>query len=243
MIIISVSHYHEPYFEESVQVENLETGRTETILLVLSRVIVATGFSERVTRKRLVKYYRENNEEIPRRKWTPEMKAMAKEYRLKYLPGRYHRLTRGGKIAVFGGAALLLFAVAAIVYQIYVTSPKILAAQEVFKAMPVPGDRYYGSLLSPEFMPDGKLQASWIIIESVSPADSLVTLRLSDHIGDFTFESLSLNHDAFNGPVFDTKFSIKKYDVQFKGLDNEFLFQSRVYSNNFDASKIPADHE
>lgn len=243
MIIISINHQYEPYFSGTFPIGNDSTGRKQQVFLVLYRDIARTGFNETVAKKPVIKFFEDNEEEIPLRHWTAEMKALAKQQVVEHPVQRYHKITTLGKLVFSIAGLLMMMGIAAIIYAIFVSAPKKESNRAAFTQLPEVGDRYYGSLFGQDYMAGGKLRAGWAIVESVNPQDSTVTLRLSEDIGDFIFETKQADHSNFKGPSFRTKFSSDGMKSEFKGTDTDFAFESTVYGDKFDAYKLPVNHE
>lgn len=243
MLIISIDHQYEPYFNGSYAVDDVSTDRKKQVLLVLYRDIICNGFSETVAKKPIAKFFDTDDREILPRQWTAEMKALVKQEILHHPVERFHKFTTLAKIIFSLGGLVVMLGVAALIYGIFVSGPKKKSNRAAFTELPVAGDRYYGSLFGQEFMTGGKLRAGWVIIESSNPQDSVVQLRLSEDIGDFTFKPETINHSTFEGPIFITKFSTDGRKNTFTGTDTDFVFESTVYQDNFDAYKLPATNE
>ncbi len=243
MIIISINHQYEPYFSDTYPVGDDSTGRKKHVHLVLYRDVVHTGFSETVAKKPVAKFFTDNETEIPPRQWTAEMEALVTQQLLEHPVQRYRKITTLGKVVFSVAGSLVMIGIAAIIYTVFVAAPKKEGNRAAFTQLPEVGDRYYGSLFGQDYTTGGKLQAGWVIIESVNTRDSTVQLRLSEDIGEFTFETMSIDHRHFNGPTYYTKFSSDSRKNRFKGVDTDFEFESTVYQNNFDGYKLPAGHE
>ncbi|RQP07783.1 MAG: hypothetical protein EAS52_25975 [Parapedobacter sp.] len=243
MIIISINHEYEPYFNGSYPIDDDSTGRKKQVYLVLYRDIIRTGFNETVVKKPVAKFFGEDEAEIPPRKWTPEMKALVQQQIQENPVQRYRKITTLGKLVFSVAGLLVMVGIAAFVYAVFVSAPKQEGNRAAFTQLPEVGDRYYGSLFGRDYMAGGKLRAGWAIVESVNPQDSTITLCLSEDIGDFTFETMRADHSNFEGPTFHTKFSSGGRKNRFKGVDTDFEFESATYQDNFDAYKIPANHE
>src|SRR5690606_24685531 len=232
---------YEPYFNAPYQIDDDSTGRKKQVYLVLYRDIVRTGFSETVANKPITKFFGEDEIEIPARHWTAEMKALAQQQILEHPVQRYRKITTLGKLVFSVAGLLVMVGIAAFIYTVFVTAPKKESNRTAFTQLPEVGDRYYGSLFGQDYMAGGKLRAGWAIVESGNPQDSTVTLRLSEDSGDFTFETKQADHSNFNGPSFRTKFSSDGMKSEFKGTDTDFAFESTVYSDKFDAYKLPVN--
>lgn len=242
-MIISISYQYEPYFSETYAIDDSSTDRNKQVQLVLYRTTVRTGFNETVAKKAIAKFFDEHETEIPKRQWTAQMNALAKQQMLANPVQRHHRITTLGKVVFSILGLIAMVSIAALIYIIFVSAPKSKDNRAAFTQLPEVGDRYYGSLFGQDFMAGGKLRAGWATVESVNPQDSVIQLRLSEDIGDFTFDTKSIDHNNFNGPTFQTKFSSDGRKNRFKGIGTDFEFESTVYKDNFDAYKLPANHE
>lgn len=243
MIIISIHHRYEPYFSNSYPIDDDSTGRIKQVYLILYRNIVHTAFSETVAKKPVAKFFDENEIEIIPRHWTAEMKALAKQQILEQPIQRYRKITALGKVVFSVAGLLVMVSAAAIIHAIFVSAPKKQGSRAAFTQLPKVGDRYYGNLFGQDYTASGKLQAGWVIVESVNPQDSLVVLRLSKDIGESTFETLTVDHTHFEGPAFQTKFQTDGKGNKFKGIETDFEFESTVYQGDFEAYKLPVNHE
>lgn len=242
-MIISITHNYEPYFNKVVAIEDVSSGRKKDVYLVLYRDIVSTGFNEVVAKKPIVKFFDGDELEIPLKRWTPEMKALARQEMARNPVKRYRRITTLGKVVISVAGVLVMVGIAALIYGIFVSAPQSRRDREAFAQLPEVGDRFFGSLFGQHYMEGGKLQSGWIITESVNPQDSVVRLRLADEVGEFSFDTKSMEHEHFNGPTYRTKFSTDGRKVMFKGVENDFSFESTVYNDNFGAYKIPVANE
>lgn len=243
MIFISVNHQYEPYFNGTFPIDDDLTGRKKQVRLVLFRDIVRTGFNETVAKRPTAKFFGIDDVEIHPRQWTAEMKALARQQILKHPVERYHKITTLGKVVFSVAGLLVMVGIAALIYGIFISAPKKAGNRAAFTQLPEVGDRYYGSLNGMDYSAGGKLRAGWMIIESVNPQDSVIQLRLSDAIGDFTFDTEDMDHTNFNGPVFEVKFTTDGRKNKFRGITTDFEFESAVYDDDFNAYKLPADHE
>ncbi|MGV3762612.1 hypothetical protein [Parapedobacter sp.] len=243
MIIISTEHQYEPYFNGSYSIDDTSTGRKRPVLLVLYRDMVRNGFSETVARKPIAKFFDTDDKEIPPRQWTSEMKTLVKQEILNHPVERHHKLTVLAKVFFAIGGLVVMVGIAAIIYGVFVSGPKKKSNRAAFTELPAAGDRFYGSLFGQAYMSGGKLRAGWAIVESVNPQDSMIQLRLSEEIGDFTFVPKTMEHDTFEGPIFITKFSSDGRKNTFTGIEMDFVFESTVYNDDFGTYKLPATND
>lgn len=240
MPIIFINRYYKPYFDTTFGIENKATGREKSVQLVLYQDMATTGFGERVSKKPIAKFFEDEEKEIPRRKWTPEMKAFASEMTHNNPVKPYVKFNWLAKTTFFVLGILLMAGMAALINMVLVSGPQEKIKREAFVKLPEVGDRFYGTLFGTDYLADGMSKATWMIIESVNPQDSTVRLRLASQLGPFTFDTKTVEHNDFSGDIHDTKFVSNDQKVEFRALNGDFQFWSTVYDNKFDHYKIPA---
>lgn len=240
MPIIFINRYYEPYFDTTFDIENNATGRKKPIHLVLYQDMTITGFGERVAKQPVAKFFEDEEKEIPRRKWTPEMKAFAANTTRNNPVNPYVKFSWLAKITFSVLGVLLMVGMAALINMVFISGPQEKIKREAFVKLPEVGDRFYGTLFGTDYLVDGMSKATWMIIESVNPQDSTVRLRLASQLGPFTFETKTVEHSDFSGDIHDTKFASNDQKVKFRALNGDFQFWSTVYDNEFDRYKIPA---
>ncbi len=183
-----------------------------------------------------------NNKEVPKRKWTPEMKAKALEYTQEYPILDYGKtFTTFGKVFYSLFALMVIGICGTIAYLALFSGPKINEGKADFSSLPETGDRYYGSFTISQPQTNYTSINTWIKITAINPTDSICSYQLSSKPSEgHTFDTLNEEHNMFSPEVMQGKFTFNTSSdkVKIKSTDNTIWFESMVINNEFDKYKI-----
>ena len=242
MPIIGITESFENYKEFESNLSFSTNGTPEKLYVVLyKREVNLAGMVKRIEKKPLVVFLLPDNTEVPKRKWTPEMKSKAAEYTRDFPVSNYgKKLTLFGKIFYAAFGILIAGICATVVYFAIFNAPKLKENKANFAAIPKIGDLYYGSLSkAPTKNTDFYSTHSWIKIIAINTADSICSYSLSTKPGNYNLNTLEEEHVNFSAEILKGKFT---YDekVKIKSEDYTIRFEASVINNEYNKYKISA---
>lgn len=200
---------------------------------------VHTGLFESVSPKPIVRFYLvQNEQEIPPKDWTVEMKRMATHCVQQYpVPQAGAHYTGLGKALIGLGLGAVLVAAASIFYLWRYQVPREREALEALVQLPQVGDRYYGMV---QLLPEGGGEYGWVKVIGVHPEDSMVTYVWGTQRGPISFEPLEVAHDTFETTARQGKFNANKTKraLKFRTVNATHTFELMVLGNSVEGYKI-----
>ncbi len=243
MAILRITESFENYKEFETNLEFSNNGITEKLYVVLyKRKADVAGLAKRIEKKPVVVFLLSDSKEVPKRKWTKEMKAKAKEYAQEFpVSDAGKKLTLGGKIFYSSFGIVILGLCLAVVYFIVFISPELHKNKTDFATLPKVGDKYYGSFSKSETPTTAYYSTHiWVKITAVNLTDSICTYQLSTKPGEYTFKTLEEEHTNFSAELLKGKFTFDKTSekVKIKSADHNVRFEAGVVNNEYKNYKI-----
>lgn len=228
------------------------SDNTEPVQLELYKKITSTFASSQVA-KTPTAIFMGANGEIPKKDWTPRMRAFVKEQsQLNPPPDQGTKWTWSGRILITLGAFAFFGIIAWFSFFFLFKKDSFDNAKAEFIDVPEIGDKYFGRFVKlytigtdttafHQYIEAGEKDKYWVLIKSVDRSNAKAILQIGNEKSSNRFEPKTVNSDNFDHREIPVTYEIDtlKYDVTFKNSELNFAFESTVFSNEYHLYKIP----